>query len=154
MLCPRSLLDDGILYPADQFERMAVAPKTGNHQRLVSWKAWILPSVTEFQNLQFGEGWREDGVPSVTDHGIWTSGPQEGLQAHSMFMVDDPDCGIWKPDTRIRTLITPEEAVNRISLSKQCGQVVTMNIQMYEDGSVSPESLQVMQAVRAAFRKE
>ena len=71
-----------------------------------------------------------------------------------MFMADGPDWGIWKANTRIEPLITPEEAVKRVGLGRKHGHVVTINLQMDEDGSLAPRSLQALQAVRDAFRKK
>ncbi len=62
-----------------------------------------------------------------------------------MFMADGPDWGIWKANTQIKPLITPKQAVQRVEHATKHGHVVTINLQMYEDGSVSPQSLQALQ---------
>jgi hypothetical protein len=70
-----------------------------------------------------------------------------------MFVLDGPDWGINHPDTRInQPVFSAETAVGLVRRAAERGQTLSFNLLMYEDGSVSPESLNVMRAVREAIR--
>ncbi len=144
--------DDGVIYPVSAFERLAKAAKSGHSGRLIAWNSWVLPSLTDYQDLQFGEGLEDGKIEFAKNHGIWASGPQTGLRSHNMIMVDGPDWGIWKADTKINTFLTPEKGVELVKQAIAQDRVLSLNLQMYEDGSVGPQSAEVLQAVRKAIR--
>ena len=146
-------LDDGMLYYPAPFERITKALKAGNQDRLVSYNSWILPRLTEFQEVYMGEGFVGSAATPVGSDGIFPTGPQKGLFAHGMFVLDGPDWGINHPDTKIKQpAFSAEKAVGLVQRAAERGQTLSFNLLMYEDGSVSPESLEVMRAVRKAIR--
>ena len=144
--------DDGMVYYPAPFERLAKAAKAGYPQRLLSFNEWILPLTTEFQDVQFGEGFRGDSKTPIGGDGIYASGPMKGQQSHGMIMVDGPDWGIWQPETVITTMLSPGEALQIVRPMMERGQVLTLNLNMYEDGSISPQSRKVMETVRKEIR--
>ncbi|NQT51448.1 alpha-L-fucosidase [bacterium] len=145
--------DDGMLFYPAPFEQITRAAKTGHPARLVSYNSWVLPRLTEFQEVFMGEGFGGSAATAVGSDGIFPDGPQRGLFAHGMLILDGPDWGIFQPDTTInRPVFTPEEAVGLVSRAAERGQTLSFNLLMYEDGAVSSESLAVMRAVRKAIR--
>jgi hypothetical protein len=61
--------------------------------------------------------------------------------------------GINHPETKIsRPCLSPEQAVELVKRATARGQTLSFNLLMYEDGSESPDSLEVMRAVRKAVR--
>ena len=94
-------LDDGMLFYPAPFERITRALKAGNPDRLVSYNSWILPRLTEFQEVYMGEGFEGSAATPVGGDGIFPTGPQKGLFAHGMFILDGPDWGINHPETKI-----------------------------------------------------
>jgi len=145
--------DDGMLFYPAPFERITRAAKAGYAARLVSYNSWVLPRLTDFQEVFMGEGFGGSAATAVDGDGIFPEGPQRGLFAHGMLILDGPDWGIFRPDTRIsRPAFTPEQAVGLVSRAAERGQTLSFNLLMYEDGSVSPESLAVLRAVREAVR--
>ena len=85
--------------------------------------------------------------------GTYTSGPHEGLQAHGCFELDGPGWGIRSPETPLsRPQFTAEHAVDTAIQAAERNQVLSWNVMMYEDGLVSPESSDVLRAVRKAIR--
>ena len=144
--------DDGMIYYPAPFERMVKTAKAGCPQRLVSFNEWIFPVTTEFQDVQFGEGFEGDATTPVGGDGIYAHGPMKGQQAHGMIMVDGPDWGIWKPETVISPKLSTDEAVRIARHMAARGQVLSLNLNMYEDGTVAPQSRKVMEAVRKALR--
>ena len=146
-------LDDGMLFYPAPFERISKALKAGNPDRLVSYNSWILPRLTEFQEVYMGEGFAGSAATPVGGDGIFSTGPQKGLFAHGMFVLDGPDWGINGPDIRINPPAFPaEQAVGLVRRAAERGQTLSFNLLMYEDGSVSPASLEVLRAVRKAVR--
>lgn len=144
-------IDDGMaLYPAP-FERITHAAKAGNPARLVSYNPWVLPKLTDFQDVFFGESFR--GSEDTPPDGRFVSGPQAGLLAHGMFILDGPDWAIAKPDYRIRQPIPAESLIPTVRLAMDHGQALSLNVLMYEDGSVSPDSLAVLKRLRTALRR-
>ncbi len=85
---------------------------------------------------------------------IWPSGPMKGLQAHGNFQVDGPDWGINHPDTKISPpLFSTEKAIQAALTAAQRDEALSWNLLMYDDGSVSEQSLAIMQAAGSAVRK-
>jgi hypothetical protein len=146
-------IDDGmLLYPAP-FERITKAAKAGNPDRLVSYNSWLLPRLTEFQEVHMGEGFMGSEETPLAGDGIFQDGPKKGQYAHGMFVLDGPDWGIHKPDTKIqKPCLDPKQAVEAVQKASARGQALSFNLLMYEDGSVSPASLEVLRAVRQAIR--
>jgi hypothetical protein len=78
--------------------------------------------------------------------GIYVEGPHKGLQAHGMFILDGagygPEWGIWRPDTSIaKPRFTSEQIVDMAKYAKAHHVALSFNLLMYEDGTVSPASL-------------
>ena len=142
--------DDGCVYYPAPFEIMTKAAKSGNPERLVSYNNWKLPLYTEFQDIMMGEEIHEDRNLLPNGNGIYTSGSCRGQQSHGMFCIDGPDWGIWKPDTNIVPAFTAEKTVNAVKDAIVRGMPLSLNFLMYEDGTVSSESLQTLRAVKNA----
>jgi hypothetical protein len=142
-------IDEG-WYPSP-FEEENRALKAGYRGRLVSFNDWIRPRTTDFQDVEFGEGFNglndgagklfPDGPPAGGD-GIYVEGPHKGLQAHGMFILDGPDWGIWRPDTTIdKPKFTSEQMVEMAHDAKAHHVAISFDLLMYEDGTVSPASI-------------
>ena len=68
------------------------------------------------------------------------------LQAYGMFIPDGagygPEWGIWRPDTMIaKPRFTSEQIVDMAKYAKAHHVALSFNLLMYEDGTVSPASL-------------
>jgi hypothetical protein len=153
-------IDEG-WYPSP-FEEENRALKAGYRRRLVSFNDWIRPRTTDFQDVEFGEGFNglndgagklfPDGPPAGGD-GIYVEGPHKGLQAHGMFVLDGPDWGIWRPDTVIaKPKLTEEQIVEMARDAKVHHVAISFDILMYEDGTVSPASLDAIKLFGKTIR--
>jgi hypothetical protein len=146
-------IDEG-WYPSP-FEEQNRALKTGYSGRIVSFNDWVRPRLTDFEDVEFGEGFNclnngagklfPDGPP-VGGDGVYVGGPHKGLQAHGMFVLDGagygPEWGIWRPDTTIaKPSFTSEQIVDMAKYAKAHHVALSFNLLMYEDGTVSPASL-------------
>jgi hypothetical protein len=142
-------IDEG-WYPSP-FEAENRALKVGYTGRFVSFNDWVRPRTTDFEDVEFGEGFNglNDGAgklfpdgPPVGGDGIYVEGPHKGLQAHGMFILDGPDWGIWKPDTTIaEPRFTSEQIVEMAKAAKAHHVPLSFDLLMYEDGTVSAASL-------------
>ena len=146
-------IDEG-WYPSP-FEEQNRALKAGYPGRIVSFNDWVRPRLTDFEDVEFGEAFNglnngagklfPDGPP-VGGDGIYVEGPHKGLQAHGMFILDGagygPEWGIWRPDTSIaKPRFTSEQIVDMAKYAKAHHVALSFNLLMYEDGTVSPASL-------------
>ena len=142
-------IDEG-WYPSP-FEEENRALKAGYPGRIVSFNDWVRPRTTDFEDVEFGEGFNclndgagrlfPDGPPAGGD-GIYVEGLHKGLQAYVILILDGPDWGIWHPDTKIaKPIFTSEQIVNMAKGAKAHHVALSFNLLMYEDGTVSPASL-------------
>ena len=146
--------DDGccFYYPMNpDFEVFTKAAKHGNPDRIVCYNPWIYPRITDFQDYFCGEGY--DCLVDLRfltsgGNGIFTAGPQEGLQAHSNFLIED----YWLHDKEDMPISPPrfdkeqfvEDVVNAITH----GMVPSINIEVYQDGTFADTSVEYMMAIK------
>jgi Alpha-L-fucosidase len=157
-------IDEG-WYPSP-FEEQDRALKAGYPGRIVSFNDWVRPRLTDFQDVEFGEAFNglnngagqlfPDGPP-VGGDGVYVEGPHKGLQAHGMFILDGagygPEWGIWRPDTSIaKPKFTSEQIVNMAKYAKAHRVALSFNLLMYEDGTVSPASLDAVKLFGKTIR--
>jgi hypothetical protein len=149
------LIDDGMIFYPAPFEKMGQALKAGNSNRLVSYSSYVMPRYTEFQDYHFGEGNEKGnyGAGPKGGNGIIAGGPQKGQQGFACFILDGPDWGIYQPETKIDPpQFTREQMAALVDNALQRKLALSFNLLMYEDGSVSPESLDMMKYVRKIVR--
>lgn len=145
--------DDGIVYyPLNPpFEKMTAAAKQNNPNRVVCYNPWILPRLTDYQDYFCGEGynWLTDLDRLPDDRsGVFTDGPQQGLQAHTNFILEE-DWVHSKPNTAI-----PPPSVDRnrfvtdMTGAIERGLVPSVNLEVYQNGTCSPFSFEYLLALR------
>jgi len=139
------------LYPYKvPWEAMTIAARTGNPNRLVTFNHWIFPKLTEFQDYWVGES--NGLLLHPPEPGVFRTGPQAGMQPHMLQYLDDS----WehlKPDTAIKApLHTTEELINHVNLLIENRTVATLNVSIYQDGTISPATMEQLRALRAAIR--
>jgi len=134
------------------WKKMTLAAKAGYPQRIITYNSWIKPRLTDFQDFYSGEGYRPNHSVPVGGNGIFSSGPYEGLQAHTCFTMEKT-WGHLAANTDITPpKYTAEQLSDMIKDGMSRRNALSINLEMYEDGSVSPASLDVMQQVRAIIR--
>ena len=150
--------DDGcVYYPLNpDFRRLASAAKAGFPGRLVCYNPWIWPRFTDFQDYFCGEGYeflkvRENLPPDGS--GIFASGPQRGLQAHTNFILES-DWAHGKANTPIPAPRIPKETfVRDMTQAIARGIVPSVNLEIYQDGGIGDASLEYMKALKAAVHR-
>jgi len=137
-------------YPFQLFESQAHACKVGNPDRIIGYNSGIYPKITDFQDFFAAEFGSSPIIPP--DNYFNEGGPQGGLQPHGTIFID----GAWhhfRPNTEIGPQRFSTEAL--IDYTKECIDrklVLTINMCIYQDGTVSPVTLEQMKSLRKAIR--
>ncbi len=133
-----------IHYPTN-FYAYVKALKAGYPQRLVSFNPWKFPNCTAFEDMSMGEG----HILGEVENGILISGPSKGLMPHHMFVFDGPDWGIHKPNTIINTPKMDLKTIqNKVLQAKENKSPISINILMYEDGTLGKETEAILRHLR------
>jgi hypothetical protein len=132
------------------FERFFEATKTGNPDRVIGLNFWIFPDATLWQEYWAGEA-DEELKPAKGRYIEYDAG--RGLQRHALFMLED----IWvhrKPDSEMeKPVFSKQELISYIKQLTANEGVATINLGIYQDGTIGKKSLKVMKALRRAIRK-
>ena len=142
------------------WQRMSAAAKAGNPNRLITYNSWILPKVNDLYEVFAGENaFSEevisgDGYLPVGGTGKFTGGPQKRLQGHITTFLEG-DWGHFKQDT----LIGPPKYTADVMIAKlkdaiSRKNVPSFDIEIYQDGTISPETFELFRSVRQAIKPE
>jgi hypothetical protein len=146
-------------YPFNpSWQEMSAAARTGNPQRVIAYNSWILPELNEFYDVFAGENafWEPqyedlDYLP-IGGTGRYTGGPQQGLQAELTALIED-DWGHFKRDTPIvPPRMRADELIPKLKDALSRKMVPLLDVEVYQDGSTSPETLQLFQDIRAEIK--
>lgn len=148
--------DDGIIYYPAPFQAMEQTARTGNPNRLVSWNSWVMPRLTDFQDVWFGEG--SDGAGQLDSaaaggNGVFTGGPYQGLLQHGMFTLDS-DWGVHEQGQQITPSSSPgptsNQAIGWATSAAGRNVPISFDLMMYEDGTVADADRRILVDVRQA----
>lgn len=155
--------DDGAFtyYPFNApWRKMTAAAKTGNAQRVITYNSWILPRLNDFYEVFGGENAfsakmiEGDGYLPVGGTGRFTGGPQKGLQGQITTIVNG-DWGHFKMDTPIDPPhYSTAEIIQKIRDSMARRNVPLLDVEIYQDGTISPETLQMFREIRQAIKPQ
>ncbi|MCP5536215.1 MAG: right-handed parallel beta-helix repeat-containing protein [Akkermansiaceae bacterium] len=141
---------DGIL--TAPFKEITAAARAGNSKRMVAYNSWIKPLITDYQDYYGGEG-KKSFNPTQLTEGVFNTGLQQGLQAHGCFILEkrwghiDLNTPIPKPKFNL------EQLMEFVTRAKHGRYPVSINLEMYEDGSVSPASYALLKELKAASHR-
>ena len=131
------------------FKAITQAARTGNPKRIIAYNSWIKPRITEYQDYYGGEGAK---AFSELKDGVFTTGRQTGMQAHGCFILEKR----WGHIDLNTPIISPKFDLARLTqwvrAAQQQRYPLSINLEMYEDGSVSPESMALLKELRKAVR--
>ena len=153
--------DDAIFtyYPYNApWAKMTAAAKQGNPARLITYNSWILPKVSDFYEVFAGENDFSDemidgfGFLPVGGSGKFTGGPQSGLQGQITTIIN----GDWG-HFRVNTPISPpryssDTMIAKIQDAISRRNVPTFDVEIYQDGRISPETLALFKEVRHTIK--
>ncbi len=148
-------------YPFNpDWEQMTAAARAGNPNRVVAYNSWILPKLNDFYDVFTGENamWETkyedlDYLP-VGGAGHYIGGPQKGLQAEITVLING-DWGHFKLNEPIGSpRLTADEIVPRLKDALSRKMIPLLDVEIYQDGTVSPQTIQLLQSVRRAIKPE
>jgi hypothetical protein len=135
------------------WRKMTAAAKTGNANRVIAYNSWILPKLNEYYEVFAGENAFSDQMIDGDGHlpiggtGRFTSGPQQGLQGQITAIING-DWGHFKTDAPIDPpQYSADVMVEKIKDSIRRRNVPLLDVEVYQDGTISPETFQMFQAV-------
>ena len=136
-------------YPDFSFRDFYKVCKAGNSSRIIAVNSWIYPSVTEWQDYWAGEVASPVGLPV---NGTNARGPGQELRYQSLIIMEpywvQQKVEMPKPRFDAQTL------GEYVSQCKKNGGAVTINLGIYQDGSVDPKAVDLLKEVRLRIRKE
>jgi hypothetical protein len=155
--------DDGVTfyYPLQApWKEMTEAAKAGYPGRVVGYNSWILPKGTDLQDYACGEGDFTDRLTAENDielpvggSGIFLSGPQKGLQATFTLTNEGGDWGHIAKDTPVAApRYTNAQMIDYIRKAISRKDVPVINLEVYQDGSASPQAIDEFKAIKAAIQ--
>ena len=140
------------------WQEMTEAAKAGNPERLVIYNSWILPRITEFYEVFAGENSFSESVIGGFGYlpaggsGKFVGGPQKGLQGHITTFLEQ-DWGHFKLDSAIGPpRYSAEVMIAKILDCISRKNVPSIDLEIYQDGTVSPEALTLFAKIRAAIQ--
>jgi len=125
------------------FKSFYQASKAGNSERLLALNSWLYPINTPWQDYWAGEIYSL-GVPP--QHRIIQSGPGQSLQYHALLALE----GDWVHTTEGKPIKAPVLGTPALlSFMDGCGGKgpVTLNVLIYQDGTISESSMNVLRAI-------
>ena len=134
-------------YPEVPFEEFHAATKIGNKDRIMCLNSWIYPPVTPWQEYWAGEVGSPIGLPV---NGYLEDGPVTDLPYQALLIMDAP--WVQKNAEMREPRFTSEELAGYIKDCMKNKGAVTVNLGIYQDGTVGEKALQVMREVRNQIR--
>lgn len=139
-------------FPTFNFEKFYEICKLSNTNRLVALNTWLYPINSPWQDYWAGEIYTEGVAQSKS---ICQTGPAKGLQFHHLVVLQRKEGWVHtKKNTKIDTpSFTAQELVKYISSCKDIGPI-TLNMSIYQDGTVGEEALQLMREVKEQIQNQ
>jgi hypothetical protein len=142
------------------WQAMTEAAKAGYPGRVVGYNSWILPKATDLQDYACGEGDFSDRLTAENDielpnggSGIYLSGPQKGLQATITMTNEGGNWGHTEKDTPAPApRYTNAQMIDYIRQSIARKDVPIINLEVYQDGMPSQQTMDEFKAIKAAIQ--
>ena len=128
-------------YPDFSFRDFFKVCKTGNTNRIIALNSWQYPNLTDWQEYWAGEVTSPVALPQ---NGTNERGPGQGLRYQALLVMEP----FWVR-TKVSTAppsLNPKVLGDYISQCMNNGGAVTINVGIYQDGSVDPRALEVLQS--------
>jgi hypothetical protein len=137
---------------------MTAAAKQGNPDRLITYNSCILPKVSDFYEVFAGENDFSAemidgfGFLPVGGSGKFTGAPQSGLQGQITTIING-DWGHFKVNTPISPpRYSSDTMIAKIQDASSRRNVPTFDVEIYQDGRISPETLGLFKEIRRAIK--
>jgi len=126
------------------FESLYQAAKTGYADRLIAWNSWLNGKPSDFQEIWAGEAGEFLSLPEPEHY--------QDLQPHTWFFLDDE----WVHENADTAILPPRFKTDElIEYLRTCAArriVVSMNVGIYQDGTLSPATLMQLGALKTGLQ--
>ena len=136
-------------FQAFPFEAFFNIAKTGNSERIICLNPWIYPDVTAWQDYWAGEVQEPIGIP---ENGFMKNGSSPHLPYQALLTMEKYLWVQQKPEIS-DPKFTSEQLSSYIKNCMENGGFVTINLAIYQDGTVGEKALQVMKGVKKYIRQ-
>jgi hypothetical protein len=135
-------------YPDFSFRDFFKICKAGNPNRVVALNSWIYPNVSEWQEYWAGETADPVGLP--VNGTTQARGPGGGLRYQALLIMEP----YWVQQSvqMPRPKFTAQRLGDYISQCMANGGAVTINLGIYQDGTVDPNAVDVLKEVGKRVR--
>lgn len=157
-------LDDGRCYYANgvRFENVAKAAKSGNKDMVLCFNPWVLPRMTDFQDFFAGETGLNLGSAGVDNpylpeggDGKFKGGPHDGLQATFCGLLEPGEwTHIYKNSNIEDPLLSIDDLTKMVEEADKRKNVPMMNVRIYQDGTISPVSYELLKELNLRINNE
>lgn len=135
-------------YPAVPFEEFYGATKVGNKDRIICLNPWIYPDVSPWQDYWSGEVQELIGLP---ENGFMKNGSSPNLPYQALLTMEKHLWVQQEPEIA-DPKYTSEQLSTYIKGCMENDGAVTINLAIYQDGTVGEKALQVMREVKEEIR--
>jgi hypothetical protein len=135
-------------YPDVPIDAVYRACKVGNPKRITSFNFWIFPVLTPYQDYWAGE---LNSLHNPFASRYIQRGAGKGFQAHGLLSMLES----WvhaKPGPIPAPQFSAEDLIAYVSANIEHQAVTTINIGIYQDGTVEQSSMDMMRQLRRAIR--
>ncbi len=133
--------------PAEEFFNAA---KVGNKDRLITRNSFYWQATTPWQDYWAGEV-QHPIAPPV--NGYMENGICPNLPYHVLLTMEKFSWGVGKGGKIQDPKFTSEELSSYIKSCMENGGAVTVNLGIYQDGTIGEKALEVMKGVKSEIRK-
>lgn len=127
------------------FEPLWTASKEGNSERITTFNYWILPTATPYVDFWAGE---VCDIIKLPDDNHYEYGCAVNLPPHALLLMEDN----WWHDKRDTPIISPRFTAAQLSDfirgMNAHGGMVTINMQIYQDGGIGVGTMTEMQKLK------
>ena len=132
------------------FEEFFKAAKVGNKDRIICLNAFYWQEVSPWQDYWAGEV-QHPIAPPV--NGYMENGICPNLPYHVLLTMEKFSWGVGRGGKIQDPKFTSEELSSYIKACMENGGAITVNLGIYQDGTVGEKALEVMRGVKSEIRK-
>ena len=139
------------------WEKMSAAAKAGNAERLITYNSWILPKLNDFYEASGGEN--EFSQRMIDGDGYLPAGDRQVHRRSSGGTArSNHNDREWRSGTlQTQYPIGPPRYSTGVMIAKikdviERRNVPLLDIEVYQDGTISPETLQMFLAIRREIK--
>jgi hypothetical protein len=139
-----------VRYPNISTEDFFNFCKVGNADRIIALSNWVFPLENPWQDYYAGDLGSIENPPKTR---CVNNGPGEGIQYHCQVTIDEPN---WAHEAMESPMAPPRFDDGRlVSYVQACMGIkvpVTLNLGIFQDGTVGEQTLKQVQSLRRKVR--